>query len=298
MHISVYAGLRKRINQKGGIFTDKKELFQIGEVANLFNISVSTLRHYEKIGLLPPEYVDKATGYRYYSTSQFECLNTIRYLRVLGTPLGRISEFLKNRNLDNIKNLLTQQKSEIKNRLNELKIIEKKIDNRLYLLDDAIHSELNTIKLRTIPSKRIAWIKHNFAVETYLDLEIPIRRLESHQREALVFLGKVGVGISEQNMKKGCFSKYDRVFLILDDVDNYEGETSLLPDTEAVTVRFCGSHREAEKYYRLLMEFVKNNDMQIAGFSSEITMIDYGYTDETNKFVTEIQIPVKRNKTP
>jgi len=59
---------------------EKSGLFQIGEVAKMFHISVGTLRHYEKSGLLQPEYTDNETGYRYYSTRQFECLNTIRYL--------------------------------------------------------------------------------------------------------------------------------------------------------------------------------------------------------------------------
>ena len=31
------------------------ELFQIGEVSRLFHISVSILRHYDRIGLLKPE---------------------------------------------------------------------------------------------------------------------------------------------------------------------------------------------------------------------------------------------------
>ena len=35
---------------------DKPELFQIGTVAKLFHLSVSSLRHYEDIGLLKPEY--------------------------------------------------------------------------------------------------------------------------------------------------------------------------------------------------------------------------------------------------
>lgn len=272
----------------------KKELFRIGDVAGLFNISVSTLRHYEKIGLLEPEYVDEKTGYRYYGISQFECLNTIRYLRVLGTPLDQISEFLKNRKLDNIQKLLKRQKDEINKKRKELEIIEKKIDNRLYQLDDALHSETDKIKVRKIPPRRIAWIRHSIAIETYLDLEMPIRRLESHQREAVVFLGKVGVGISEQNLKSGNFAKYDRVFLLLDDEDKYEGETTYLPEAVAVVIRFCGGHKEAAVYYRKLIDFIKANNMQIAGFSYEITMIDYGYTNETDKFVTEIQIPVKK----
>ena len=46
------------------------ELFQIGEVAKLYHLSVGTLRHYEQEGLLKPEYTDPATGYRYYSVRQ------------------------------------------------------------------------------------------------------------------------------------------------------------------------------------------------------------------------------------
>ena len=33
--------------------------------------------------------------------------------------------------------------------------------------------------------------------------------------------------------------------------------------------------------------------MRVNGFSREITLIDYGVTDDTEKFVTEICIPVK-----
>lgn len=60
---------------------DMPKLFSIGDVAKLFHISVSSLRHYEAMGLLTPEQIDPDSGYRYYSTRQFEVLNTIRYLR-------------------------------------------------------------------------------------------------------------------------------------------------------------------------------------------------------------------------
>ena len=93
---------------------EKSGLFQIGDVARMFSLSVGTLRHYEKIGLLSPEYIDPETGYRYYSTRQFECLNTIRYLRVLDTPLEQIADFLKNREVDHIQELLRQQKEAVR----------------------------------------------------------------------------------------------------------------------------------------------------------------------------------------
>lgn len=271
---------------------DKKELFRIGEVAKLFHISVSTLRHYENSGLLQPEYIDQNSGYRYYSTRQFECLNTIRYLRVLGTPLNQIAEFLNNRNLDSIQALLEKQKKDISNKISELESIEKKIDNRLNQLKDAKSSTLDEIEIINVPARKIAWIRNSISLNSYLDLEISIRELEAKETDAFVFLGKVGVGISEEHMKSGQFKTYDRVFLILDSEDKFSGKITELPSNTSVRIRYRGSHSEAEKQYEKLLKYINDNNLKICGFSSEITMIDYGYTDDTSKFVTEIQIPV------
>lgn len=76
-----------------------KQLFKIGEVARMYHLSLGILRHYEKEGLLAPEYTDPETGYRYYSTRQFEVLNTIRYLRMLDLPLADIKEYMQNRKI-------------------------------------------------------------------------------------------------------------------------------------------------------------------------------------------------------
>ena len=179
---------------------DKSGLFQIGDIAKMFCLSVGTLRHYEKMGLLIPEFIDESTGYRYYSTRQFESLNTIRYLRVLDTPLEQISDFLKNRNVEHIQELLQQQKETVKCKRRELEIIERKIDNRLRQIEDAVSSELDTIRFVTYPARRITCIRNPLSVYSYLDLEVPIRQLEGKQKDALVFLGKIGVGITKEHL--------------------------------------------------------------------------------------------------
>lgn len=271
----------------------KGELFQIGDVAKLFHISVSSLRHYEKEGLVEPEYIDPQTGYRYYSTRQFECLNTIRYLRALDTPLEQIAAFLKNRDVGNMRNLLFRQKDEVLRKRKELEIIEKKIDNRLKQLDDAVSSELDTVHIVNIPPRRIAWLRNKLTIESYLDLEVPIRQLEQYQKNALVFLGKVGVGISKENLIDGKYSEYDMIFLLLDSEDDYNGDVYEIPQETCVSLRFRGSHKEAALQYEKIASFIANHNMRISGNSMEITMIDYGFTNDTDKFVTEIQIPIE-----
>ena len=70
--------------------------FKIGEFSRLGRVTVRTLRHYEKIGLLKPEIVDMWTGYRYYSPGQLQKLLSIVQLKQLGFSLAEIMELYEN----------------------------------------------------------------------------------------------------------------------------------------------------------------------------------------------------------
>lgn len=273
---------------------DKSSLFSIGDVAKIFHLSVGSLRHYESLGILVPEYVDPQTNYRYYSPRQFEILNTVRYLRALDMPLPQIADFLKNRDIDVIEDKLLKQKQQVIQKKKELEIIERKINNRLRQICDARNSELDVIKTVTAPPCRIIRIKDSLKPRNVADIEETVSRLSANEDEPMVFLGKVGVGISEENLCAGEYGKYDYAFLVLDDEDKYSAEVEHLPQTLCVSVRFCGIHSDAAHYYRLLSDFIGKNGLRIAGFSREITMIDYGITNDTEKFVTEISIPVTK----
>jgi DNA-binding transcriptional MerR regulator len=273
-----------------------KELFQIGEVARLFHLSAGTLRHYEQMGMLKPEFVDENTGYRYYSTRQFESLNTIRYLRMMDVPLPEIGKFLKNRDIDTIQNLLLQQKEVIKEKQRKLQIVERKIDNRLQQLHDALSFKLDEISIVKEPERRIAWIRNEVAPQTYLDLEKSIRKLDSNQTQPIIFLGKVGLGITIENLHKKKVNRYDMVFVLLDKEDEYEGLTEHLPETPCVTVRFRGRHVQAPAYYLNMLDYIEEHHLTITGFAREITLIDNGLTNDKTKFVTEIQIPVSHEE--
>ena len=69
------------------------KVLSIGEAAKLAGVSVQTLRHYDKLGLLAPSHVS-AAGYRRYSGCDCERLQLIRALREVGFDLHTIGQLL------------------------------------------------------------------------------------------------------------------------------------------------------------------------------------------------------------
>lgn len=270
----------------------QQKLFSIGDMAKLFHISVSTLRHYEAKGLLTPEYIAPESGYRYYSVRQFEPLNTIRYLRALDMPLEEISDFLQNREVARIADKLRRQKAALHEKQRELARIEQKIDNRLRRIAEAEQATIDVIEHVVLPPCRVVWMDTRLHLEGKFDMEESIRSLERAENEAAVFLGKVGLGLLPEHLEAGDFSAYDGIFLVLDREDRYDGETRLLPQETCVRLRFRGSHAQSPAQYRRLMRYIRENGLHVGGFAREITMVDSGFTDDTEKFLTEICIPI------
>ena len=73
----------------------ERSVFKIGEFARVGQVSIATLRHYEKSGLLKPYALDPETGYRSYCLDQLPRLHQILALKDLGFPLGQIRQLLQ-----------------------------------------------------------------------------------------------------------------------------------------------------------------------------------------------------------
>lgn len=67
---------------------------QIGEFAKICGTKITVLRHYDKEGLLEPDYVDAFTGYRYYSNEQIPVFFRITALKKAGFSLSEIKQIL------------------------------------------------------------------------------------------------------------------------------------------------------------------------------------------------------------
>lgn len=268
--------------------------FFIGELASFFHVSPGTIRHYEELGLIKPSYVDPDTNYRFYEFSQFEVLHTVRYLRSLGMGLEDIGKFLRNRNVPGILDLLEAQKAEITAKQRELRITKRKLEKRIQSIKDALNGPTGEIQLKTVDKQRFLILERKINNSNNDDLELAVHELEKNQKDSLVFLGKVGVGISKEHLLEKKLETYDSVFLILDQEDSFTGKVLSVPAQLCVVTRFKDAHKEAPAAYEKLLDFISENNLEIIDFSREITLIDWGFTSDQDLYVTEIQIPVRQ----
>ena len=201
--------------------------------------------------------------------------------------------FLHNRELDKMDEKLRRQKVIVAEKQQELRRIEQKIDAQMHRLRVAQTAVLGRIEIVSMPPCRIFWTENRTTVQEPESFELSTSQLAAAQTEAIIFLGKVGFSISEQHLKARQYDQYDGAFLLLDEADRFDGAILALPETMCVRIRFRGHHLQSPEQYRRLEAFMQEQRLQICGFSREITLIDYGITNDTDKYVTEICMPVK-----
>ena len=117
-------------------------MYHIKEAAHLSGVSVKTLHHYDKLGLLVP--LKSENGYRTYSQDDLERLQIILYYKYLGFSLEKIAELLKEERTDLLPHLIRQ--------LDYLTRERQHLDTLISTLQKTIQEQKGEIKM-TIEEK-------------------------------------------------------------------------------------------------------------------------------------------------
>lgn len=271
-----------------------KNRFTIGQMAKLHNTPIKTLRYYDEIGLFKPIEVDKNNGYRYYSTDQFEQLNTINYLKALGISLKEIGTLLEVRNTNYFLEQLKQQRKITENKIKELKSIEKIINNRIKEIDRARKiNRVEEVTIQTVQERKILKLEEKIYSEH--ELEISLRKLENKLNSGCsIFIGKVGLTLSLENINKNKFQEYNSIF-ILKEEKTFDNElVKTFPQGQYACIYYRGNHNQSPRYYKIILEYLKKERYEIIGDAIERTIINEYISKDKKDYLTEIQIPVKK----
>lgn len=105
--------------------------YTIGEISKRFNISISTIRYYDKEGLLPD--IKRENGIRKFSEQDVETIFIIECLKKTNVELKDIKRFIM---------MVKQGDSTIDERLNFFKEQKEKTLNQIKVLKKAVTSNL------------------------------------------------------------------------------------------------------------------------------------------------------------
>ena len=67
-------------------------MYTIGQVSEMFDLPVSTLRYYDKEGLFPE--LNRTSGIRQFSENEIEALRVIECLKKTGLQIKEIKQFI------------------------------------------------------------------------------------------------------------------------------------------------------------------------------------------------------------
>jgi DNA-binding transcriptional MerR regulator len=139
----------------------EKQLFSIGEVAEMKGLTVKALRFYEEIGLLQPYKIDVFTKYRYYHRDQFLVIELIKAARGMDVSPNDLVSFVKNKDTAGLLSFIGKHREEQTQKLLRLRSLLDHLDGVTSVLNHAQEIDgKSDVYLRTLPDRHLLtrWI--------------------------------------------------------------------------------------------------------------------------------------------
>lgn len=266
---------------------------KIGEFSRLMQTTVKTLRHYEQIGLLLPDEVDEATGYRYYRMEQMQRLNAIKDLKSLGFSLDEIKDIYDDD---------THTPS--------LEILEAKIDDCRRQLRELEQRRLRLAVLAD--SRKQLLIMEKFSIQSLPEIIVASHRevVENYDAIGAMCVNVIGPEMQRLGCKCPppgyCFTiEHDKEYKPKDiDIEYCEqveevGENSAIITFKrlpAVPTALCMKHvGPYDRFYQSYVELFKyaeEQGYQIAGAPRTCYIDGCWNQEDPEKWLSIIQLPV------
>lgn len=274
-----------------------EDYFSIGELSSYQNISKQTLIFYDKIGLFRPAYVDPGNGYRYYSASQLDELDTILILKKCGLSLQAIKELLEHYTTESSLRVLTQQVQVLDRQMEELRMVRSRLAQRCVQLERAgLHREGgNQPRVERLPAQLLL-IRPVEPPFTLREISIATKQCFAQAfQEQLPIYFQSGVTVPLERIRAGRYTEASAAFLPIEGTDRAENLLQLSEGLGA-SIYHRGDYPSIGRSYRRLLEFCQAENLEIRSDSYEFCINDYITTGDESEYLTKIVFYVERKE--
>jgi DNA-binding transcriptional MerR regulator len=273
-------------------------MLNIGGFARLGQVSPRMLRHYDEIGVLKPDRVDPANGYRVYGAYQLSRLHRILALRDLGFSLDQIREVLdENPPVEQLRGMLRMRRAQIEQTVDEERERLRRVEAHLRALEGSNTVDVQDIVIKQTQPIRIA----QAAAEglTHTDIGPAFARLLP---EVLAHLDAVGAkpGISAAyyeddngTAEEGSIVLHAGFEIADQDVPDGDGVRVVdLGVVEVASIVHRGPMEGIAASWEALVRWIEDSGYGLAGDCREL--YHEWHQEDPARHVTELQQPITR----
>lgn len=277
--------------------------FSIREVSEICNIPSKTLRYYDEISLVVPEFRDESSRYRYYSKDQIITLCIIRKLRKMGFGLKTIQCIITGNTATDLEQNIETKMDELLEEINNLernyyciKGFLERLKTGVDLLNIKDSLDIDDVSIETIPPTKLVYTRKTMA--NYANAEVSLDRwveLSNLCDELdLKSNGSYIVTYHSNPLEQFLYTDTDIEFGIsVEDVGEAK-DYRTFGDFTAATAIHIGNYADIIQTHVRLVQWINQNQYKIIGPVSEEFIISPLDINNANEHVTKIIIPVEK----
>ena len=267
---------------------------KIGEFSKMMQVTVKTLRHYERKGLLVPSEVDQWTGYRYYSIGQMLRFNTIRGLQRQGFTLSEIKELLEDGAQMPSIDLLTRKINETEQ---QLQVLVERRSQLLKWMDS--HKQIKTMKQFSIQSlPEIIVASHREVIPDYTFLgSLCVEKIGPEMQRLGCKCPPPGYCFTIEHNEEFCHTNIDIEYC--EQVEEMGIDSDIIqfkcfkPVPKALCMKHIGRYERFYESFTKAFAYMEEQGYRIAG-SPRTCYIDGAWNQsDPEQWLSIIQIPIE-----
>ena len=263
----------------------------IGDFARATHLTIKTLRHYHRIGLLEPAEVDEFTGYRRYGTDQIPQALVISRFRKLDMPLDTIHEVLAAPDLPTRNAVIAAHLERLEAALEHTRSAAQSLRDLLGRAEPLP----TTIEHLAVPATAAAAITATIAADddtipwvlgalgelsaTLAAQEIPVTGLAGGIYADELFTE----GRGEATLFLPCAGEIRPTGRV---------KSVIVPEAELATIVHAGPHTDVDRSYGALAAYVAEHALAVPGPIREYYLTDLADSPDRERWRTRIGWPI------
>ena len=270
-----------------------QELYSIGEVSKICNVSKKTLRFYDKINLISPDYISEESKYRYYSKDTLLFVPIIKYYKQMGFKLEEMKNLLDGDTYDVQLLGFSKKIEELRTERENINVAYRSVKDWYNLIQEAesvLENNPTEVSVKFVESITACCMMqefhHNYR-ESIINIAWVNHLDEINQAitsAVYMYYPKVKEKLEGKNTKAVIFQKNVR--------DITEGETITVGGRMMISAYHIGSHETLGETYDKMYKWAESHGYKCGDSAIERYVTDYWTIKHPTEFVTEVLIDI------